>query len=414
MRLLSIGFLTFLSTQSLSAAVNVNLLEHSHSPIYILTEDTLSKQSLPNETLIFSGYYNYVEDPITITNADRTEQRGTVVEGINAFHYGAGYQISNRFLLGVSSFAANVYMPNREGYWVNGDTKIMGKYRMTRDRAKNSFAIIPQFELPTGSGSKFVSNSGLGAGLKLAYERDFGKFQINANLGYMQNNKAKYKDIDYRKKILMALGAFIPLSDSWGIVAEGTMARTLPFNKHQNPGEVYGGARYSINRNLSISAGASVGNPGGSSEFRLIAGIKYIPHLKKGPFRWKNYFTKKEREIIKRMLKINDEIQFAHDSKKLNKQGMDALKRIATIMKEEGTTFRKVIISGHANHVGEKSYNQDLSNKRAEAVRAFLLSEGVSPDYLKTEAHGESMPKAASDWEKARVENRRVEFKVLK
>lgn len=409
-----IALLLVLFSQVAIANVNVNLLEHSHSSIYMLTEDTLTKQSLPNETLIFSGYYNYVEDPFVITNADRTETKGTMVEGINAFHYGVGYQISNRFLLGLSSFAASVTMPSRESYWTNGDTKIMGKYRMTADRAVNSFAIIPQIELPTGDEEYFVGNGGFGAGLKLAYERDFGKFQINANLGYMHNSKAKFRDLDYRKKVLMALGAFLPINDKWGAVAEGTMARTLPLNKFQNPGEVYGGARYSYSRNLSINAGASIGNPGGSNEFRLVAGIKYIPYLKNGPFRWKNYFTKKEREIIKRMLKINDEIQFPHDSNQLTADGMDALKRIATIMKDEGTTFKKVVVSGHANQVGEKSYNEKLSKRRAEAVRAYLLEQGISPDYLKTEAHGERMPKPIDNWEKAKVMNRRVEFQVLK
>lgn len=409
-----ISLLFFMYSGISFANVNVNLLEHSHSSVYMLTEDTLTKQSLPNETLIFSGYYNYVEDPFVITNADRTEVKGTMVEGINAFHYGVGYQISNRFLLGLSSFAANVTMPNRESYWTNGDTKIMGKYRMTADRAVNSFAIIPQVEVPTGDEEFFVGNGGFGAGLKLAYERDFGKFQVNANLGYMHNNKAKFRDLDYRKKVLMALGAFIPVTDKWGVVTEGTMARTLPLNKFQNPGEVYAGARYSYSKNLSVNAGASIGNPGGSNEFRLVAGVKYIPYLKNGPFRWKNYFTKKEQEIIRRLLEINDEIQFTHDSNSLTENGKEALKRIAKIMKDEGTTFKKVIVSGHANQVGSKEYNEGLSNRRANAVRAFLLKQGVSPDYLKTEAHGESRPKSIDNWEKAKVMNRRVEFQVLK
>jgi outer membrane protein OmpA-like peptidoglycan-associated protein len=414
MKILFLGSILILFTQLAQANVNVNLLEHSHSSVYMLTEDTLTKQSLPNETLIFSGYYNYVEDPVVITNADRTKRVGTMIEGITAFHYGVGYQMSNRFLVGLSSFAANVYSPDRQGTWTNGDTKLMGKYRMTADRAKNSFAIISQFDLPTGNEEFFVGNGGFGAGLKLAYERDFGKFQVNANLGFMNNSKAIFRDLDYRKKLLMALGTFIPLNDTWGIVAEGTMART--FKKYQNPGEIYAGARYKYSKNFSISAGASVGDLGetGAGEFRLVAGVKYIPFLKNGPFRWKNYFTKKEREMIKRMLEINDEIQFDHDSNQLTDAGRDALKRIAQIMKEEGTTFKKVVVSGHANKVGTEEYNASLSNRRAAAVRNYLLEQGISPDYLKTEAHGESMPKAIQDWSKAKVQNRRVEFKVLK
>ena len=139
-------------------AVNVNLMQHSHSPIYMQTEDTLTNRSLPNETLIFSAYYNYVQDPLVITTPDRSERIGTVVQGINALHFGVGYQASNRFLLGLSSFAANVYTPNHDAQYAMGDTKIIGKYRLTGDRVKDSFALIPEIEMATGNKDLFVSN----------------------------------------------------------------------------------------------------------------------------------------------------------------------------------------------------------------------------------------------------------------
>lgn len=399
-----------------SKAINVNLLNHSHSPVYMLTEDTLSKESLPNETLIYSAYYNYVEDPLVSVSPDGTERTGTLIEGINALHMGVGYQASNRFLIGLSSFAGNVWLPTREGRWAMGDTKLMFKYRMTKNYSRDSFAIIPEFELPTGDNELFMSNSGLGVGVKLAYEHDYEFMQLTANLGYMGNKKAKTKNIDYRNRLMMALGVHVPINDKWSAIGEGTTTRTMPFNSSQNPGEFYLGGRYRPNGNISINTGVSLGNLDsfGSSDFRILAGIKFTPKLKNGPYHFKNFFTKKEREIIKRILEIRDEIRFKHASSDLTTEGREALEKIAGLLKDKDVDFSKVVIEGHTNKLGKKKFNLGLSKDRAEEVRKYLLNQGLDDQLFETIGYGESKPKSEEEWAKAKVLNRRVQFKVIK
>lgn len=397
-------------------AVNINLLQHSHSPIYMQTEDTLTKNSLPNETLIYSAYYNYAEDPLVSTTPDRSERVSTIVEGINALHFGVGYQSSNRFLLGVSSFGANVYLPTREGVWAMGDTKVIGKYRLTGDNVQDSFAIIPEIELPTGDDQYFVSNKGVGTGIKLAYEKDFEFMRLNLNTGYIYNANATYRDLDYRHRLTFALGAHVPLSDQWGIISEAVTSRT--FKRYQNPGEVYVGARYEMTQNLAINAGTAIGNLGGvgSNEFRLLAGLKWVPKLK-GNYHFKTLWSKlteREKKVLARILEIREEIKFDHDSSELNPNSQKALDEIALLLKDENHDFQRVVIEGHANQIGNEEYNLVLSENRARAVREYLVQRGIRDDLLDVKAFGESRPKDIDQWQTAKVENRRVQFHVEK
>jgi len=70
-------------------------------------------------------------------------------------------------------------------------------------------------------------------------------------------------------------------------------------------------------------------------------------------------------------------------------------------------------ISGHTDSDGSSSYNQDLSRRRAESVRAYLVGRGVSASRLTTVGYGESQPVASNATAAGKAENRRIEFRVL-
>jgi outer membrane protein OmpA-like peptidoglycan-associated protein len=69
-----------------------------------------------------------------------------------------------------------------------------------------------------------------------------------------------------------------------------------------------------------------------------------------------------------------------------------------------------VEVAGHTCNIGTDSYNMDLSRRRAEAVRHYLISKGVSADRLTVKGYGESQPAASNDTLEGRVMNRRVEL----
>ncbi|MDD3687990.1 MAG: OmpA family protein, partial [Bacteroidales bacterium] len=86
------------------------------------------------------------------------------------------------------------------------------------------------------------------------------------------------------------------------------------------------------------------------------------------------------------------------------------LKRVAQIIKANDL---KVEISGHTDSDGEEKNNQMLSEKRAEAVKEFLINEGCNPDRIVTIGYGESKPIMSNDTEQGKAKNRRVELKFV-
>ncbi len=74
----------------------------------------------------------------------------------------------------------------------------------------------------------------------------------------------------------------------------------------------------------------------------------------------------------------------------------------------------RATVEGHTDSVGEEAYNQGLSERRAEAVRALLVDrEGVAPGQVSAVGHGESRPIADNATNAGRTKNRRVELVVL-
>lgn len=73
-----------------------------------------------------------------------------------------------------------------------------------------------------------------------------------------------------------------------------------------------------------------------------------------------------------------------------------------------------VEISGHTDNVGSNAYNQKLSQRRADAVKAWLVSKGIPSDRIIAIGYGEERPRVPNDTEENRRLNRRIEFKRIK
>ena len=72
-----------------------------------------------------------------------------------------------------------------------------------------------------------------------------------------------------------------------------------------------------------------------------------------------------------------------------------------------------VVAVGHTDSTGPSSYNQRLSVRRAEAVKAYMVSKGVDADRIFTEGKGEDSPVADNSSRSGRAKNRRVEVEVV-
>ena len=72
-----------------------------------------------------------------------------------------------------------------------------------------------------------------------------------------------------------------------------------------------------------------------------------------------------------------------------------------------------IIAVGHTDSVGSDSYNQKLSVRRSEAVKAYLVSKGIEKNRVYTEGKGEKQPVADNKTAEGRAKNRRVEIEVV-
>jgi OOP family OmpA-OmpF porin len=76
-------------------------------------------------------------------------------------------------------------------------------------------------------------------------------------------------------------------------------------------------------------------------------------------------------------------------------------------------TLEVVIATGHTDSVGTEAYNQQLGDRRARAVKAYLVSKGVDKRRVYVESRGESQPVADNRTPEGRAKNRRVEIEVI-
>ena len=83
------------------------------------------------------------------------------------------------------------------------------------------------------------------------------------------------------------------------------------------------------------------------------------------------------------------------------------------VSKLTGTDIEVVVATGHTDSVGTEAYNQKLSMRRANAVKAFLVSKGIPADRVFTEGKGESKPVASNKTSEGRAKNRRVDVEVV-
>jgi len=81
--------------------------------------------------------------------------------------------------------------------------------------------------------------------------------------------------------------------------------------------------------------------------------------------------------------------------------------------KVKGINLEVIIAVGHTDAVGTDGYNQGLSVRRSEAVKAYLVSKGIEKNRVYTEGKGEKQPVADNKTTEGRAKNRRVEIEVV-
>jgi OmpA-OmpF porin, OOP family len=102
---------------------------------------------------------------------------------------------------------------------------------------------------------------------------------------------------------------------------------------------------------------------------------------------------------------------FDFDKSVVKPEGRKLLDRLVERAKE--LNLEVIIAVGHADWTGPEAYNQKLSERRAEAVKAYLVSKGIPAGKIYSEGKGETRPVASNKTREGRAQNRRVEIEVI-
>ena len=102
---------------------------------------------------------------------------------------------------------------------------------------------------------------------------------------------------------------------------------------------------------------------------------------------------------------------FDFDKSVLKPEGKAKLDDVAS--KVKNINLEVIIAVGHTDSIGSDAYNQKLSVRRAEAVKAYLVSKGIDKSRVYTEGKGEKQPVADNKTAAGRAKNRRVEIEVV-
>jgi outer membrane protein OmpA-like peptidoglycan-associated protein len=153
-------------------------------------------------------------------------------------------------------------------------------------------------------------------------------------------------------------------------------------------------------------AGAVIGGLAGAA---LGGGIGYrLDQRAKELARIRDLEVKREQDRL--IVTMSEGVLFDVNSAALKPEAMDKLTQVAGVMVRYPDD--DILVKGHTDNTGSEQYNQELSERRAKAVKNFLILKGVSAGRITAIGFGKTMPIASNDTPEGRKKNRRVEIEI--
>ena len=111
------------------------------------------------------------------------------------------------------------------------------------------------------------------------------------------------------------------------------------------------------------------------------------------------------------ILNMPSNITFDTDRYEVKSSFYDTLNSVALVLNEFNRT--RVDVSGHTDSTGSEAYNMELSQRRANSVTQYLVSQGVNANRLVVQGFGPNQPIASNANATGRAQNRRVEIQIV-
>ncbi len=417
-----ISILAFISISGFTQngnTINTHAFQFSDTLETVGIEDALgAKSERAQYRWLLRFSYDHVNDALIQIDQSRNNKLSEYIDNIQTITLGGSYLFSSRFLFGVTMPFHSVRLKpdgavetggelDREN--ILGDLKLHAKWRFTKDSSKWNIALIPRLFLPTGDEKYLISDDSLGWGARVAFDRAFGKLKIYSYLGYANASNSGFLTINRKQLLEAALGLSWRMRKKLFLNLEWLGDTGIDsYEKDQNKINITTGLSYKAEKLRAFAGfGFESLRSERSSELSFYTGIKI-------PFGAISTPTKKEVvKYIEKHLDLAREVLFKNDEAIILPVSFEKLNSAASTMIKYANYYQTVTIEGHTNSLGSSEYNKDLSQRRADSVRKYLIGRGVPADKLIAIGHGEERLKIRPEKTKADfAANRRVEFVI--
>ena len=111
------------------------------------------------------------------------------------------------------------------------------------------------------------------------------------------------------------------------------------------------------------------------------------------------------------LVTFDSDVLFALNSADLSNRAKSELNKLVVLLEDRPQA--RLVVDGHTDATGPAAFNQTLSEKRAQSVKAHLVSRGMQANRIRTNGYGQTRPIASNDTPEGRLKNRRVEITIV-
>jgi uncharacterized protein (TIGR03382 family) len=397
---------------------------------------------------------SFARDPLRLVAIGHPDQV-QLLHGQSMLHLGASLGLLDRFEVGAvlpvalaqssegaPMLGSSVAAPVSAGI---GDLRILPKVRILSLGGFVLGAAAP-FTLPTGRQDAF-----LGAGAAsltptvLAELQDLGPVRLLANAGIAVRGARSLGNLQVSSAMTYGLAAETPFQvRNHRFAALATLSGELNLQHGgavERPLELLAGVRWSAMRGIDLLAGGGPGltNGYGTPRYRLFFTFSFSPALMNSrrlppllpaivqgpppPAPTLTVVATGEPIILSRTLELarieEDHVEllapvlFARGRDILLLQSRAVLDAAVSVLHDHPELSR-VRVEGHTDGQGRPAHNLTLSQRRAKAVREYLMKHGIAAERLESDGFGSARPIASNETKEGRARNRRVEMVIVR
>lgn len=381
------------------------------------------------------AYFDYAHQPLEFVDPLGVRRAG-IVDALVMANVGAAVGLTDWWQIG-ANFPVALYetfynnnqplavVEKQTLYGKLGDPRLDMKFRLLDiDRYRVGLALVPFIYFPLGKEEYFLGNGMWSPGGTAVVDFDIAnRVFLSFNAGYRMYNETRYDnnntDAVLDDTIELGGGINVRINDSWAVLAEINQETVLEntknaiFRNHlQNPVDANAAVRWTPQQSakglaVTLGGGRGITNGIGTPEFRAFVGVNYRkPAVVELPQ------PVEVEAVVEEKIVITQKIHFEFDKDVIRDVSFPILDDVASLL-VANPQIRRVQVEGHTDAIGSDEYNQKLSERRANAVRDYLIQKGIEPDRLSAVGYGESRPIADNESVRGRARNRRTEFTVL-